>query len=92
MLFIARFDHTARKPKVKFEIMAEMKPYQLKDSSAAEAIPTPTMMGSKEAITGRAVASPSTTLERMTLKAGSKVLTVCVSEMATAANERLAAT
>lgn len=33
---------TARKPKVRFDTMAEMKPIQLKDSSAADAMATPT--------------------------------------------------
>jgi len=35
-------DHTARKPKVRFEAMAVRKPVQLKVSSPADAMPTPT--------------------------------------------------
>ena len=50
------------------------------------------MMGTSDSSTGSGVASPRMTLDSTTLKAGSSVLTVCVSEMATAANEMLAAT
>ena len=49
------------------------------------------MMGIKERTAGRGVASPRMSFMSTTLKAGSSVLTVCVSEIATAANERLAA-
>lgn len=34
-------ERTARNPKVRFEIMAVVKPVQLKDRSDADAIPTP---------------------------------------------------
>jgi hypothetical protein len=40
-----------------------MKPVQLKDSSPAEARPTPTMMGTRLSITGRGVASPRISLQ-----------------------------
>ena len=49
-------------------------------------------MGTRVATTGAGVAVPSSALPRMTLKAGSRVFTVCVSEMATAAKDRFAAT
>lgn len=48
--------HTARKPNVRFESMALMKPVQLKDSSPADARPTPNMMGSSVITTGKGVA------------------------------------
>lgn len=51
-----------------------------------------TMMGMRVATTGKGVAFPISSRESTTLKAGSKVFTVWVSEMATAAKERLAAT
>jgi hypothetical protein len=43
-----------------------MKPVQLKDSSPAEARPTPTMMGTRLSITGRGVASPRISLQGQT--------------------------
>lgn len=49
------------------------------------------MIGSRESIAGRGVASPRMSLARMTLNAGSSVLTVCVREIATAANDKFAA-
>ncbi len=49
------------------------------------------MMGTRVASTGPGVFWPSSSLERTTLKTGSMVLTVWVREMATAANDRLAA-
>ena len=51
-------DQTARKPKVRFDIMAVRKPIQLKDSSAAEAMATPSMMGTRLAMTGSGVGCP----------------------------------
>jgi hypothetical protein len=51
-----------------------------------------TMIGISDSSTGMGVASPRMTLESTTLNAGSRVLTVCVKLMATAANEMLAAT
>jgi len=51
-----------------------------------------TMMGMRVVTTGMGVPTPRTSLDSATLKAGSKVFTVCVSEMATAAKDRLAAT
>lgn len=51
-----------------------------------------TMTGTRVATTGAGVEVPISSLESTTLKAGSSVFTVCVSEMATAAKERLAAT
>lgn len=50
------------------------------------------MMGIRDSTAGSGVDCPRISCERTTLNAGSSVLTVCVSEMATAANERLAAT
>ena len=50
------------------------------------------MTGTRVPTTGRGVDCPRTNLERMTLKTGSKVLTVWVRLMATAAKDRLAAT
>jgi hypothetical protein len=50
------------------------------------------MMGSSVAMTGAGVLVPKKIFESKTLKAGSKVFTVCVREIATAANDRLAAT
>jgi hypothetical protein len=44
--------------------MALRKPVQLKDSSPAEASPTPAMMGIKVNITGSGVASPRITLQQ----------------------------
>jgi hypothetical protein len=41
-----------------------MKPVQLKDSSPAEARPTPNMMGTSDSITGRGVASPRISLRQ----------------------------
>jgi len=76
MLFIAFLLQTARNPNVKLDTMAEMKPYQLKESSAADAIATPAMIGTRESKTGAGVLCPRRSWERMTLKAGSKVLTV----------------
>lgn len=38
---IAFLDHTARKPNVRLDIIAERKPSQLNESSAAEASDTP---------------------------------------------------
>ena len=90
--FIAFLDHTALKPNVRLDIIADKNPNQLNDNSAAEARATPTMIGNKAAATGNGVASPKMSLERTTLNAGSIVFTVCVREIATAAKERLAAT
>lgn len=90
--FIAFLDHTALNPKVRFDIMADKNPYQLKESSAADAMATPTIIGTRAPITGNGVASPRMTLASTTLNAGSKVFTVCVREIATAAKERFAAT
>lgn len=50
-----------------------------------------TMMGMRVLTTGRGVPTPRNSLERSTLKAGSSVFTVWVSEIATAAKDRLAA-
>ena len=50
------------------------------------------MMGMRVETTGRGVPTPRKMRESSTLKAGSRVFTVCVSEMATAAKDRLAAT
>lgn len=50
------------------------------------------MIGTRVATTGAGVAVPISSRDRTTLKAGSSVFTVWVSEMATAAKERLAAT
>ena len=50
------------------------------------------MTGTSVMATGHGVGVPSTSLESTTLKAGSRVLTVCVREIATAANDKLAAT
>lgn len=47
------------------------------------------MIGTKVSATGAGVEEPSISLERTTLNAGSRVLTVWVSEMATAAKDRL---
>lgn len=41
--------------------MAEMKPIQLKERSAAEASATPSMMGARDSITGRGVGWPRMT-------------------------------
>lgn len=71
--------------------MALRNPSQLNDSSAADARATPAMMGTSVATTGSGVLTPSTSFDRRQLKAGSSVLTVCVSEIATAANDTLAA-
>ena len=49
------------------------------------------MMGMRVAMTGAGVPTPSSAWDSSTLKAGSRVFTVCVSEMATAANDRFAA-
>lgn len=49
------------------------------------------MMGTSVAMTGAGVFWPSSSFESATLKTGSRVLTVCVREMATAANDRFAA-
>lgn len=49
------------------------------------------MMGMSVAMTGPGVPTPSSAWDSSTLKAGSRVFTVCVSEMATAANDRFAA-
>ena len=92
MSFMAFLDHTALNPKVRLDIMADKKPYQLKDNSAAEAMATPTIIGTKAPMTGNGVASPRINLDKITLNAGSKVFTVCVREMATAAKDKLAAT
>ena len=51
-----------------------------------------TIMGIRVATTGSGVAFPMSSRESTTLKAGSRVFTVWVSEIATAAKERLAAT
>ena len=52
---------------------------------------TPSVMGSSERATGTEVEVPSTSLLIATLNTGSSVLTVCVNEIATAANEMFAA-
>ena len=49
------------------------------------------MMGTSVAKTGAGVFCPKSSLDKTTLNTGSMVLTVCVKEMATAANDRLAA-
>jgi hypothetical protein len=49
------------------------------------------MMGIKDKTAGSGVDSPRRTFMSTTLNAGSRVLTVWVSEMATAANDKLAA-
>eukprot|EP00983_Pelagomonas_calceolata_P098242 1158326-Pelagomonas_calceolata.AAC.3 len=48
-------------------------------------------MGMRASMAGKGVASPRISLDSSTLKAGSRVLTVWVREMATAAKDRLAA-
>lgn len=48
-------DHTARSPKETLEAMADRKPIQLKDISAAEAAATPNMMGIKHNAAGSGV-------------------------------------
>mmetsp|Transcript_8414 Transcript_8414/g.18005 ORF Transcript_8414/g.18005 Transcript_8414/m.18005 type:complete len:226 (-) Transcript_8414:255-932(-) len=88
---MAILDQTARKPKVKFEAMAVRKPVQLKESSPAEARPTPKMMGIRDSRAGRGVLSPRISFASTTLNAGSSVFTVWVREIATAANEMFAA-
>jgi hypothetical protein len=50
-----------------------------------------TMMGIKDKMAGRGVDSPRISCESTTLNAGSRVFTVCVREMATAAKEMFAA-
>ncbi len=50
-----------------------------------------TMMGMRVATTGSGVSTPSTSLDSATLKTGSRVFTVCVRLMATAAKDRFAA-
>ena len=50
-----------------------------------------TMMGTRVAMTGAGVPTPSTSLDSATLKTGSSVFTVCVRLIATAAKERFAA-
>ena len=50
-----------------------------------------TMIGTRDKTAGSGVASPRMSFASTTLKAGSRVLTVCVREMATAANDKLAA-
>ncbi len=52
------FDHTALKPNVRFDIMAVRNPVQLKVSSAAEAMATPSMIGISEPTTGSGVDVP----------------------------------
>lgn len=52
------FDQTALKPKVRFDIMAVRNPVQLKVSSAAEAMATPSMIGISEPTTGSGVDVP----------------------------------
>ena len=54
---MAIFDHTARKPNVRLEAMAVRKPIQLKESSPADARPTPRMMGMRESMAGMGVCS-----------------------------------
>lgn len=49
------------------------------------------MMGMRVATTGAGVPTPRNSLDRSTLKAGSRVFTVWVRLIATAANDRLAA-
>ena len=49
------------------------------------------MIGTSVASTGPGVFCPSSSLESTTLNTGSMVFTVCVREIATAANDRLAA-
>lgn len=51
-----------------------------------------TMMGTRVPMTGRGVEVPKTSLDSATLKTGSRVFTVCVKLIATAAKDRLAAT
>ena len=50
------------------------------------------MMGMRVVTTGRGVPTPKNSFDSSTLKAGSRVFTVCVREMATAAKDKLAAT
>ena len=50
------------------------------------------MMGTRVPTTGRGVAWPRMTLDSTTLNTGSRVFTVCVRLIATAAKDRLAAT
>ncbi len=50
------------------------------------------MTGTKVPMTGRGVDWPRISFDKTTLKTGSRVLTVCVRLMATAAKDRLAAT
>lgn len=68
-----------------------MNPVQLNESSDALAAATPSVIGRSESATGTDVDVPSTSLLMATLKTGSSVFTVCVSEMATAAKEMFAA-
>mmetsp|Transcript_10882 Transcript_10882/g.67225 ORF Transcript_10882/g.67225 Transcript_10882/m.67225 type:complete len:93 (+) Transcript_10882:3297-3575(+) len=88
---MAFFDHTALILKVRLDSIAVTNPIQLNDSSAAEAIATPSMIGKSDATIGSGVFVPKKIDEVTTLNTGSKVFTVWVREIATAANEMLAA-
>lgn len=71
---------------------AARKPVQLKDSSDVEASATPETMGNSDAATAIVGRSPRNMNDIMTLKKGSRALTVWVKDTATARNETLVRT
>lgn len=58
--------------------MALMNPVQLKDSSPAEARPTPNIMGTRLSITGRGVDSPRITLKEAQHRTAQAAWVCCV--------------
>lgn len=91
-LIINFFDRTFRDWKVIFDPNAAMNPVQLNDNSEVDANATPEIMGTNEATTARVGRSPRKMDDIMTLKKGSRALTVCVKEGATARRDTLVKT
>lgn len=86
------FDSTFRDWKVMFDPRAARNPVQLKESSEVEASATPETMGTRDAATASEGLSPRKMKDIMTEKKGSKALTVCVKDTATARRDTLVST
>lgn len=82
-------ERTLRDWNVMFDPNAARNPVQLNVNSDVEAKATPVTIGTKEAATGIVGTEPRKMKDMMTLKKGSRALTVCVNETATALKDTL---
>mmetsp|Transcript_10794 Transcript_10794/g.26590 ORF Transcript_10794/g.26590 Transcript_10794/m.26590 type:complete len:213 (-) Transcript_10794:379-1017(-) len=88
-LSMSFLDSTLRDWKVRLDPMADRKPFQLKDASLMDAIATPPMMGTREAMTRGWGLSFRNMADRATEKAGSMALMVWVKDTATEPRDTL---